>query len=382
MSGVPKPLVRLALVLALLAPAFAHAQQLSLKRAVPPVAWAGCPPASGPAPAQADEAKRAEAERLAESATEATILGNSAAALDLLTTAAGLDPASERIAYRRARVLEELDRHPEALAGYCTYLQLSPNGADAGEARQRIARLARSAGFAIPASAADAFRSGIALYDAQRLAEAESAFTTAAAVAPAWSDALYNRGVVRLALGNRSAATLDFRRYLEMTPGSPDLGTVLEVIGAAPAPVRPPYSPGTALATGLLVPGLGHFTTGRPVRGAIFLGLAAAAVTVGLVADKLEVDCLSVPVNGECPPDQIADQRTTRPLLVPGLAAAAALGIYGAIDAFLFARRGNAEAEALIRVGGAEGARGFTVYAPQLEAAADGARLDLLRIRF
>jgi hypothetical protein len=187
--------------------------------------------------------------------------------------------------------------------------------------------------------------------------------------------------VVRLALGNRAAATLDFRRYLEMTPGSPDLGPVLEVIGAAAAPVRPPYRPGTALATGLLVPGLGQFTTGRPLRGALFLGVAAAAVTVGIVADKLEVDCLSVPVNGECPPDQIADQRTTRPLLVPALAAAAAVGIYGAIDAFLFARRGNAEAE-LLRVGGAEGARGFTVYAPQLEAAPAGARLDLLRIRF
>ncbi|HSJ13831.1 MAG TPA: hypothetical protein VK939_05420 [Longimicrobiales bacterium] len=372
-------MIRCLLLAALvLLPLPAAAQQLALKRDPPKVAWTGCPVT--PQSAVPDREQQAEAERLADLATEATILGNSAGALDLLGTAARLDPASERLAYRHARILEELERGEEAITEYCRYLRLAPRAADVSEVQQRIARLVQAGEFAVPAPAAEAFRAGIAHYDARRLTAAEAAFGEAASALPSWSDPVYNRAVVRLALGKRSAATADFRRYLEMNPGSGDVGPVLELIGATPA--RPPFNPATALASGLVVPGLGQFTTGRPAKGALLLAGAAAAVTTGVLTEHLKVDCLSVPVDGRCPPDQIQDERRERPLLLPGIGVAAAIGIYGAIDAYLFARRRNAQAAELLRIGGADGAGGVSVALPSLHADASGARLDLLRLRF
>ena len=371
----------LAALAVVLLPTAAAAQQLTIKRAVPPVAWSGCPAARG-GEAQTDPEKREEAERLADSANQAAILGNNTAALDLLTAAAALDPTSEPIAYRRARALEELGRGTEALAGYCRYLALAPQGPDAAEVRQRVAQLVRTGGFTIPEPAAQAYRTGIAHFDARRMAEAEAAFTAAADAVPTWSDAIFNRGVVRLARGNTAAATNDFRRVLELTPGSPDLGPVLELIGASANPPRPPYNASTALASGLLVPGLGQIMVGRPLRGALLLGVAAAAVTLGVTSERLKVECLSVPEDGQCPPDQVRDRRTERPFLFPALGAAAALGVYGAIDAFLFARRGNAAAAAEIRSGGPEGASGISLHVPRLRAGPEGAALELVRLRF
>lgn len=373
--------------LLVLLPAGAGAQQtaaaapVTIKRSVPPLSWTGCPAMRPPTP-QEDEAKLAEAEELAESATEAAILGNNMAALDLLTTAAGLDPTSERLAYRRARALEELGKTDQALAGYCLYLALRPTGGDAAEVRQRIAAMVQTSGFSISSAAAQAYRSGLAHFDARRLAQADSAFSAAAAAAPAWSDPIYNRAVVRLALGRTPAAHADFRRYLEMSPGSPDLGPILEIIGTSAATTRPPYNPATALATGLLVPGLGQLTTGRTTKGLLIMGAATAAVAAGLVAERVKVECLSVPVDGQCPPDQVQDERKEHPYLVPALAAAAAIGIYGAIDTYLFARRRNAEAAAGLRIGSANGGRGFSLHAPALGAGMQGPTLALVRVSF
>jgi hypothetical protein len=62
---------------------------------------------------------------------------------------------------------------------------------------------------------------------------------------------------------------------------------------------------------------------------------------VAFLHKKVQVDCLQLPTNGVCPPDQILGERVERPLLVPGLAAAVAITVVGAIAAFRGARGSN-----------------------------------------
>lgn len=364
----------LLLLLATLYARPASAQQLALKRAAPRIAWSGCAPAASPPTVPA--ARRREAEALAESATQSAILGNNTAAAELLANAAQLDPASEAIAYRLARTLEELGRRDEALTGYCRFLALAPDDADAADARERITVLADRGGAAVPADAAHEFQVGITHYDAGRLAAAEAAFGRALEAAPRWGDAVYNRGVARLAQARRSAGIADLRRYLEMSPGAPDLGAIVDVVALYGGAEAAPYNPSLVLASGLLVPGLGHFTTGRPATGALVLGVAAAGLAAGLLIEETDVVCLSPPVNGNCPSDQVLRRDVSRPYLVPGIAVATSAAILGAIDAFRGARRRNAEAAAALRVGSA------SVHAPAIRLGWNGARLDLLRIRF
>src|SRR5687768_6594812 len=372
-----KRAIIVAALLGLIPPALS-AQELRLKREPPRVAWPGCPAIAKPA--AVPSAQRQEAERLATSATEASILGDNTAALDLLVRAAARDPSSERIAYRLARTLEVLERRADAVAEYCRYLALAPAASDAPEARGRIAALTDAGGFAVPAAAADAFATAIAHYDAGRLTDADAALTTALAVAPEWSDALYDRGVVRLALNLDDAAADDLRRYLELNPGSRDFGDVLRALRATRNAPAAPYNPTTALATGLLVPGLGHFTTGRPVRGLVFLGGAAGAVTAGMLLQRTHVDCLAPPVLGECPDAFVRSRSTERPYLIPAIGAAAVLGVLGALDAFRGAKQRNEQAAEVIRVGGRDGTA--VLFAPAVDVTSDATRLSLIRLTF
>lgn len=363
----------LLLLLATLPSRPASAQQLDLKRGEPRIAWSGCAPAQSPP--RVSQAQRQQAEALAASATQAAILGNNTAAADMLANAARLDPGSAEIAYRLARTLEELGRRDDALTGYCRFLALAPDTADEAEARDRISVLAERGGPGVSANAAHEFRVGVAHYDSGRLAPAEAAFGRAMEAAPEWGDAVYNRGIARLAQRRRSAGMADLRRYLELSPGAPDLGSIVDVL-ALYRGEAPPYNPPVVLASGLLLPGLGHFITGRPATGAAVLAVAAAAVATGLLLEQTDVVCLSPPVGGNCPSDQVLREDVSRPYLVPGMAVAAAAGIIGAIDAFRGARRRNAEAVAALRVGSA------TLHPPAVQLSSNGAQLDLVRIRF
>jgi tetratricopeptide (TPR) repeat protein len=373
MSRLVSGMLRLIPLLLLGVTMSADAQSLPLKRAVPPVTWTGCPATTAP-PAAVNDDARAEAERLAAEATEASILGDNAAALQLLTIAATLDPRSERVAYRRAATLDQVTRGEEALAEYCRFLGLEPEGPQADEARERTAALGAARGFTVSAEAAAAYSAGIAHFEAGRMAQAEASFHEAATAAPAWADAAYNRGVVRLAVGATAAATRDLRRYLELSPGSPDFGDVLDALQTT----REPYNPGAVLATGLLVPGLGHFTTGRTRTGAAYLGAASGMTAIGILVSRAKVDCLSPPEGGRCPPDQVLSESTTRPLLLPALLGALATGVVGAIDAYRYAQRQN---EGGIRPSAGRGA-GLSVGTPAVEAGTRGAYLNLVRLQF
>ncbi|HEU5210268.1 MAG TPA: DUF6677 family protein [Longimicrobiales bacterium] len=357
-------------------PLAAGAQQLHLKREEPVLAWAGCPvPASAPEPA-APEARQ-QAERLVATATEATLLGETADALDRLTAAAGLDPASPDVSYRLARMLESLDQREPAIREYCRYLAL-PGAQDTADARQRLAGLTQSPAGAVPAAAADAFRTGIATFDQHRFAEAESAFAQARALAPGWDAAVFNHAVTLLVMERTGEAMAQLREYIEMSPGASDFDQVVDALARLRS--ARPYNPGGALAAGLIVPGLGHFTTGRPTTGALFLAAAGGALAAGLMIERARVECLTTPVDGTCPPDQVRHTDSERPFLLPGIGAAAAIGVIGAIDAWRGARRSNDAAAALLQFGARS--EGASLLAPAVGWDRTGAHVALLRLRF
>jgi tetratricopeptide (TPR) repeat protein len=363
-----------------LAPAGNHAQELPLKRDVPAVAWTGCPDA--PAIPDVGPAQRLEAERLAAEATQASILGNGRDAADLLARAADMDPRSASILHRLARAEDDLGRTDSALAAYCRYLAIASESPDAEDVRARIDALARPAGFAVAAAAVDAFRSGLAHYDAAGMEAAETSFSWAADAAPGWADPIYNRGLVRLALDRREEAADDLRRYLEINPASADFNRVLDVLGTLRGVTPVPYSPASALAAGLLMPGLGHFTTDRAGTGLAFLGAAASAVAAGFAIQRVKVRCLAPPEDGVCPPDDVLRQDTERPYLVPGIAAAVAIGIWGAIDAYRGAQHRNERALELLRVGTVWGGDAVLVALPHHIRGGGHTHVELLTLRF
>lgn len=359
-----------ALLLALQSTAVS-AQQLEVIREVPRTTWTGCPRIDTEDDTPAGQ--REEAGRLAAEATQAAILGDQAVALELLGRAAELDPMSPSIAYRLGRSLEEQGRGDEAVRAYCRFLALAPDAPDAADAEQRITVITDAGGFSVPAAAAESFRAGLAAFDGRDLVGAESAFAAAAEAAPAWGATYYNRALMRLGLNRRADAAEDLRRFLEHSPGSPQFDEVLDVLGTLRGGAAP-YNPGAALFTGLIFPGMGQFTTGRPAIGALFLGAAAGSIAAGLLIEKTEVACLSPPVDGVCPPDQVARSDAEHPYLLPAVAVAAGFTLFGAIDAYRGAKKRNAEAG--VRVGGA------LVVPPAFHVALDGVRLELLRVHF
>ena len=129
---------RLALLVTLLVALFAtselRAQELPLKRELPPHPAGACS-MGGEGPARGEPAsptRRDEAEQLAADANEAAILGDHLRARAFLREAARLDPASPLIPYRLGRLLETVGEADEAVREYCRYLALTPEGIEAG----------------------------------------------------------------------------------------------------------------------------------------------------------------------------------------------------------------------------------------------------------
>src|SRR5690606_26354011 len=134
----------------------------------------------------------------------------------------------------------------------------------------------------VPESAIESFHAGLAHADSARFEQADRAFSDVVASAPGWANAWYNRGLVRAELRDRNGARLDLVRFLEFTTDTAARSTVLEWI--AQIDRRGGYSAGTAFAAGL-VPGVGHFYTGRPVMGALVLATAGGAVAAGFLSE-------------------------------------------------------------------------------------------------
>jgi len=336
-------------------PTVSSAQELPIKRALPMVSGTGCVPLPPPVPPTL--ADQQEAATLASSAAQATVLGDQRTARELLSRAARLDPTAEHIAYLLARTLEELGDASGAVAEYCRYLQLAPNAAGTDEVRATVERLTAGQRLAVPESAATAFQAGVAAFDERRLADAEAAFDEAIAQSGGtWADAHYNRGVVRLARGDEDDALLDLARYLELAPDASDRELILTLALRLRPMARGP-DPTVAFFSGL-IPGVGHFYSGRPLMGALLLGAAGGALAIAFGIQEQRIECLArvTPGTGGCPNNQIrGDPVVSRPYLVAGLGAAATITLLGAIDAARGASGGPAALAIPVgEVGGAE----------------------------
>jgi hypothetical protein len=141
----------------------------------------------------------------------------------------------------------------------------------------------------------------------------------------------------------------------------------------------PRYNPGRALALGLVVPGLGQVYTGRTVRGVLALGVAAAAVAVGYMSERVDVNCATEPVNNVCPPADVLSENTKRPYLSAGVAAAVGVTLVSAIDAMLAARQANARAGS---ASPSAAASGVHLLAPALRVAGTEVHAEFVRLRF
>ncbi|MEX0843440.1 MAG: tetratricopeptide repeat protein, partial [Gemmatimonadota bacterium] len=325
-----------AILLLVLASPSLEAQELPLKRDLPPGPCEARVPVavSSEAPSESDQQ---EAERLSSEANQAAMLGDQDGAIVLLREAAELDPLSSAVAYRLARILEDGGEAEAAVGEFCRYLALEPDAPDAAETRLRAERLADPDRTPLSSAARSAFEQGVTAFDQGAYDEAARLFSRTILEGADWDDAYYNRGVSYLRAGRASAAAADLEWYLETSPAAGDRDAVQAQLSRI-APALPQYSPGIALTTGLLVPGMGQFYSGRPGLGFLVLSTASTAAAVGFLHRKVEVDCLQVPADGVCPPQQILDERVKRPLLVPGLATAAAITVVGAIVAFRGAR--------------------------------------------
>jgi tetratricopeptide (TPR) repeat protein len=357
------------------------AQELPLKREVPGSGPYRCPPAAVANPPGAEE--QTLARQLASTAAQAVILGDLERARVTLDRATQLDPSSADLAYRHARVLEELKEPQAAISEYCRTLAVDSLAEGVSDARQRLEALAAEEASATPAHAITAFQEGLMQADAGQLEEAATAFDSAATSAPEWAEAVFDRGVVYARLGRTAQATRDLRRYLELRTDAPDAIDVSRRIGEleSQALFTTP-SPGTALFLGILVPGMGQFYSGRTLGGMTVLSLAGGAVATGFLVKKVEVQCLSDPgPDGTCPLDQIVRESVTRPYLTAAVGTAAAVTLIGAVTAFVGAR-GQRQAR---REAGDD--RASTTGAPRLavpSVSRRGGRVDvaLLRVTF
>jgi tetratricopeptide (TPR) repeat protein len=367
--GRTAPAAGLLLLLALAGQSPLAGQELSLKRHVPGSDTIACPPFSVPGRPGAEE--QAEASRLASSADQALILGDRERAREFLARATELDPSSAELAYRYGRILEDLREINLAIDQFCRALALGSRQEGIGDARPRLEALARARDPAVPPEASTAFLNGLLQADLRQFSAAVQAFDSAVRAAPEWADALFNRGVMLSRLGDANGAVADFQQYLALRPDAEDAILVSRRIGQLQAPIQV-QSPGTTLTLGLILPGMGQFYTGRALGGMTVLALAGGAAAVGLLVEEVTVRCVgSVPSGSTCPPDRYIGETSTRPYLVYGLAAAGAVTVLGAIEAYVRARGAGGGSPGNVRVSG-----------PSLEALGPRLNLNLLRIGF
>lgn len=306
----------------------------------------GC--ATFPPPAQVratSPTADAESRLLIDQAQDAALQGNHEVARDAFAKAATLVPGNARVAYYLGRELESLDDNSAAVREYCRYLALSPNAPDGDEVRGRIVRLTPATELARVDEARANFRSGVALLQRRQYLAADSAFAAVARQVPAAPEPYYNRALSSAARGDRSEAMQHFERYLELSPQAPDLVQVRGSMSRLPDRV---YGPGQALGSGLLFPGMGQMSTGRPVLGVLALGAVAGAVVMALTSkDEVVTERFTDPF-GNAYTDSLT--RTTRPLAIAGLATAGAIWLGAAWESAMYARRTRARAESIIAV--------------------------------
>lgn len=312
-------------------------QREPLKLGQPPTASSmPCPSTADPV-SPTDEQRR-EARDLAQRALEAALLGDSATARDELRQAAALDPTDADLAYRLGRAHESVRASAEAVVEYCRFLGLAPSAPEAAEVRARMGALASPAADPRIAAITSAFQTGVQAYESGRMANAEVAFSTAIRGEPQWAEPYYNRAMTLLARGENGPAVRDLEQFLRLKPETDDRAAIVARIASLR---RVTFSPGTALATGLVLPGAGQYYTRRPVRGVLTsLGVGTALI----IALMQETTTSTVEQTGTDPFGNEYTYTTTqqsreRPYAFPATVAAIAISVGSAIDAFKYAQR-------------------------------------------
>jgi tetratricopeptide (TPR) repeat protein len=251
----------------------------------------------------------------------------------------------------------------DAAKEYCRFIALAPAAPEAAEAREKVASLARPAlnGQAVAAEAT--FRAGITAYERGQMTQAEAAFDAAIKNQPTWADAYYDRALVLVQRGQRDAAIRDFEQYLRLKPEADDRVLVVARIDNLR---RSTVSPANALALGIVIPGAGQFYTGRPVRGLVSLIAAGGALAFGIQQRTRTVTVQQSATDpfGNPYTFTTTQRKTDRPNLVPGVAAAGAIAVGSAIEAYLFAhhaRDGGRRVALSVTPSGAAVAVGLTV---------------------
>jgi tetratricopeptide (TPR) repeat protein len=313
-------------------------QELPLKREVPGLGPYACP--AVPVTDSPGGEERAQARELASTAAQSVILGDLERARDLLERATALDPSSAELAYRYARVLEDMGELEAAASEFCRVLAVNPRAEGVVDARARLETLADPSEAPYPPEAISEFEKGIRWVDAGFLSSALASFDFVTSLAPDWPEAVFDRGVVASRLGRTTDAIQDLRRYLELQPDAPDAAAVsrriseLQIAALASTP-----SPTGALALGVLFPGMGQLYSGRPLGGLAVAALAGGAAAVGYFVTESAMFCsVDRLPDGSCPEGRLR-RGDDRPYLVAGLASAGGIGLIGAIEAFVHLRR-------------------------------------------
>jgi hypothetical protein len=141
-----------------------------------------------------------------------------------------------------------------------------------------------------------------------------------------------------LARGENEPVVRDLEQFLRLRPETDDRAAVVARIASLR---RVRFSPGTALTTGLVLPGAGQYYTRRPARGVITSLGVGAALVIALVQ---QTTTSTVEQTGTDPFGNEYTYTTTRqsrerPYAVPASVAAIAISVGSAIEAFKYAQR-------------------------------------------
>jgi tetratricopeptide (TPR) repeat protein len=190
------------------------------------------------------------------------------------------------------------------------------------------------------------FSSAVALLERRQYVAADSMLGSILTKLPNSPEPYYNRGLARAARGERTLAMQDFAKYIDLA-GNP---TDRTAINAAIARIQDRiFSETSALSSGLVVPGLGQMSTGRPLYGVGVLGAVAAVLMWGMAEKQgFEVATFQDPFGN---PYIDSLPKTTRPNLAIAAVTAAALWGGSAYEAMTYARRSRARAESIIQIG-------------------------------
>lgn len=321
--------------------------RLAPKATLSAIGPAGCmpvPPAAAVngAPLSARDAADS-ARALIASGQDAALQGDHAAARDAFLLASRLAPSNARVAYYLGREYEDLGEVRNATKEYCRYLSLLPTAADGDEVRGRIQRLTPPAEIVRSDEARAAFRSGVNLLQQRHLVAADSAFSQVIRTLPGAGEAYYNRALARAARGERNAAIQDFERYMQLSPGAADHASIRSAMTRLQDRV---WDASSVFWQGLIAPGVGQMSTGRPIRGVFILAMSGGIVAAGLTSKSdLQTNEYVDPFGN---PYIDTVRVTERPYLVPAASVVAAVWLLSAFEASAFARGSLARARGII----------------------------------